>query len=80
MYMGISCIYVSAISLLQGPPGTGKTQTAATLIYLLAQMYRQTKDRILVATPSNVAVDNLAERIRKTGLNVSLYIYMYVLR
>ena len=55
------------LSLIQGPPGTGKTVTSATLIYHLAQ---QGMGQVLVCAPSNIAVDQLAEKIHKTGLKV----------
>ncbi|KAK9479226.1 P-loop containing nucleoside triphosphate hydrolase protein [Lipomyces japonicus] len=53
------------ISLIQGPPGTGKTVTSATLVYHLAQM---NPGQVLVCAPSNVAVDQLTEKIHRTGL------------
>ncbi|CAN6632681.1 ATP-dependent helicase Nam7p [Trichomonascus vanleenenianus] len=55
------------ISLIQGPPGTGKTVVSTTIVYHLVQMY---KEPVLVCAPSNVAVDQLAERLERTGLNV----------
>lgn len=55
----------------QGPPGTGKTLTAASLVYQLWNT-KPKGSAILVAAPSNVAVDNLAERIHTTGLKVRL--------
>ncbi|KAJ3132372.1 ATP-dependent helicase NAM7 [Physocladia obscura] len=55
------------LSLIQGPPGTGKTVTSATIVYHLAKM---NKGQILVCAPSNVAVDQLTEKIHKTGLKV----------
>lgn len=55
------------LSLIQGPPGTGKTVTSATVIYHLAKL---TGNQVLVCAPSNVAVDQLCERIHKTGLKV----------
>ncbi|KAH3673246.1 hypothetical protein WICPIJ_009865 [Wickerhamomyces pijperi] len=55
------------LSLIQGPPGTGKTVTSATIIYHLSKI---NKDRILVCAPSNVAVDHLASKLEKVGLNV----------
>mmetsp|Transcript_11638 Transcript_11638/g.31346 ORF Transcript_11638/g.31346 Transcript_11638/m.31346 type:complete len:1021 (-) Transcript_11638:846-3908(-) len=57
----------SPLSLIQGPPGTGKTVTSSTIVYHLA---KQTKSQVLVCAPSNVAVDQLAERIALTGLKV----------
>ena len=52
---------------MHGPPGTGKTVTSATIIYHLA---KATGNPVLVCAPSNVAVDQLCERIHKTGLKV----------
>ncbi|KAI8467101.1 MAG: P-loop containing nucleoside triphosphate hydrolase protein [Monoraphidium minutum] len=55
------------LSLIQGPPGTGKTVTSATTVYHLSQA---TGSQVLVAAPSNVAVDQLAEKVAATGLKV----------
>lgn len=51
----------------QGPPGTGKTVTSATLVYHLV---KATRAKVLVCAPSNIAVDQLTEKIHKTGLKV----------
>ncbi|KAJ3594968.1 hypothetical protein NHX12_004273 [Muraenolepis orangiensis] len=53
------------LSLIQGPPGTGKTVTSATVVYHLA---RQGHGPVLVCAPSNIAVDQLTEKIHQTGL------------
>ncbi|KAJ2466635.1 ATP-dependent RNA helicase [Coemansia sp. RSA 2322] len=58
----------SPLSLIQGPPGTGKTVTSATLVYHLA---KANTGKILVCAPSNVAVDQLTEKIHRTGLRVA---------
>ena len=55
------------LSLIQGPPGTGKTVTAATIVY---QLVKQTNGQVLVCAPSNIAVDQLTEKIHRTGLKV----------
>jgi len=55
------------LSLIQGPPGTGKTVTSATIIY---QLVKQHGGPVLVCAPSNTAVDQLTEKIHKTGLKV----------
>jgi regulator of nonsense transcripts 1 len=55
------------LSLIQGPPGTGKTVTSATLIYHLVRLGL---GPVLVCAPSNVAVDQLAEKIHHTGVKV----------
>ena len=61
------------LTLIQGPPGTGKTTTSATIVY---QMVKSVRSQILVCSPSNVAVDHIAERISSCGLSVvRLYSY-----
>ena len=55
------------LSLIQGPPGTGKTVTSATIVY---QLVKQQGGPILVCAPSNTAVDQLTEKIERTGLKV----------
>lgn len=55
------------LCLIQGPPGTGKTVTSATIVYHLT---RQNQGQVLVCAPSNIAVDQLAEKLHKTGLKV----------
>lgn len=74
------------LSLIQGPPGTGKTVTSASIVYVAQVMeqdsapthvsnYRyhlvkQNQGKMLVCAPSNIAVDQLAEKIHKTGVKV----------
>ena len=55
------------LSLIQGPPGTGKTVTSATIVY---QLVKQHGGPILVCAPSNTAVDQLTEKVERTGLKV----------
>lgn len=55
------------LSLIQGPPGTGKTVTSATIVYHLSLT---NKKPVLVCAPSNIAVDQLTEKIHLTGLKV----------
>lgn len=55
------------LTLIQGPPGTGKTVTSATIVYHMCVV---NSAQVLVTSPSNVAVDQLTERIAATGLNV----------
>jgi regulator of nonsense transcripts 1 len=57
----------SPLCLIQGPPGTGKTVTSATIVHHLVRLNQA---QVLVAAPSNVAVDQLAEKIHATGLKV----------
>ena len=60
-------VLTQPLSLIQGPPGTGKTVTSATIVHHLAAAGQ---GQVLVAAPSNIAVDHLAERISQTGLRV----------
>ena len=53
------------VAVMHGPPGTGKTTT-------LAELVRQAVargERVLVCAPSNLAVDNLLERLIDGGLD-----------
>ncbi|TID18438.1 ATPase AAA+ type core [Venturia nashicola] len=63
----VKSVLQKPLSLIQGPPGTGKTVTSATIIYHLAKL---NGGQVLVCAPSNVAVDQLCERIHRTGLKV----------
>lgn len=61
----VKSVLLNPLSLIQGPPGTGKTVTSATIIYHLNKI---NGGQVLVCAPSNVAVDQLCERIHRTGL------------
>lgn len=50
------------LCLIQGPPGTGKTTVIAEAIY----QFVRGRDRVLVASQSNDAVDNALERLAET--------------
>lgn len=63
----VKSVLQKPLSLIQGPPGTGKTVTSATIIYHLSKL---NGGQVLVCAPSNVAVDQLCERIHITGLKV----------
>lgn len=54
------------VSLVHGPPGTGKTRT---LVEIVAQCVAR-GERVLASAASNLAVDNLAERLVDAGLEV----------
>lgn len=51
--------------ILWGPPGTGKTVTIVECIRQLIE--KDSKNRILVCTPSNTAADLIARRIYESG-------------
>ncbi|XP_065222848.1 regulator of nonsense transcripts 1-like [Planococcus citri] len=55
------------LTLIQGPPGTGKTVISATIVY---QLVKSNTGRVLVCAPSNIAIDQLTEKIHKTNLKV----------
>lgn len=48
-------------ALIHGPPGTGKTKTVCEVIQQLCQR----KQKVLVTGASNIAVDNIIERLVK---------------
>ena len=50
---------VNEIGLIHGPPGTGKTTTIVEVILQLIKLGK----KILVVAPSNIAVDNIAEKL-----------------
>ncbi|KAL0252219.1 hypothetical protein GEMRC1_001431 [Eukaryota sp. GEM-RC1] len=61
------------ISMIQGPPGTGKTLTSASLVYYLVQLLNKNPGKntfVMVCAPSNVAADQLTEKIHLTGVPV----------
>lgn len=53
------CLQCNEVGLIHGPPGTGKTTTVVELILQLVSM----GNKLLVVTPSNIAVDNIAEKL-----------------
>ncbi|WP_158657037.1 AAA domain-containing protein [Helicobacter aurati] len=59
--MSLDSMVDSDILLIQGPPGTGKTTTIVEIVqrYLKANK----RDKILVVSQSNQAVDNVLEKI-----------------
>ena len=59
----IKALRAADVAVIHGPPGTGKTTTLVS--YILEAVYR--KQRLLVTAPSNVAVDNLLERLADAG-------------
>ncbi|SJX60274.1 probable NAM7-nonsense-mediated mRNA decay protein [Sporisorium reilianum f. sp. reilianum] len=63
----VKSVLQKPLSLIQGPPGTGKTVTSASIVYQLSKM---NPGPVLVCAPSNVAVDQLTEKIHMTGLKV----------
>ncbi|KAK7251838.1 hypothetical protein RIF29_35399 [Crotalaria pallida] len=63
----VNCALQRPISLILGPPGTGKTVTSVAIVYHMAN---RGLGQVLVCAPTNMAVDQLAEKISATGLKV----------
>ncbi|CAG8816033.1 14361_t:CDS:2, partial [Cetraspora pellucida] len=63
----VKSILQKPLSLIQGPSRTGKTITSATIVYYLAKM---NPDQVLVCALSNIAVDQLTEKIHAIRLKV----------
>lgn len=54
------------VAIIHGPPGTGKT---TTVVEVILQAVKQ-EQKVLCCAPSNVAVDNLVERLVKSKVKV----------
>ena len=46
--------------MIHGPPGTGKT---TTIVEFILQTVALQKSKVLACAPSNIAVDNIIERL-----------------
>jgi ATP-dependent RNA/DNA helicase IGHMBP2 len=55
-----------SITIVHGPPGTGKT---TTLVEAVVQLVK-TGEKVLVAAPSNTAVDNIARGLLREGISI----------
>ena len=59
-------IHNERMTIVHGPPGTGKT---TTLIEAIMQLVKA-GEKVLVAAPSNTAVDNIAKGLIRQGINL----------
>ncbi len=69
----LKCIFAEDMAVIQGPPGTGKSTAIAELIWQLIRHGMKSgnkKERILLTSETNLAVDNAISRIvnHKTNL------------
>jgi len=60
------CLKQREVGIVHGPPGTGKTTTVVEIIRQAVKC----GEKVLVCAPSNVAVDNLVERLAKAKVKV----------
>lgn len=61
----LEALHQKPVYLIQGPPGTGKT---TVIVELLQQILSKEKGaKILVTSQSNLAVDNVLERVQKVN-------------
>ncbi|MBI5629937.1 MAG: AAA family ATPase [Elusimicrobia bacterium] len=61
-----SCVGAEDVALIHGPPGTGKTTVLVEIIRQAAAR----GERVLATAPSNIAVDNMLEKLAETNLRV----------
>mmetsp|Transcript_48698 Transcript_48698/g.90283 ORF Transcript_48698/g.90283 Transcript_48698/m.90283 type:complete len:1219 (-) Transcript_48698:123-3779(-) len=57
------------LSIIQGPPGTGKTHVACAIISAWVERYCRIGERVLAVADSNVAADNLHNRLETFGID-----------
>lgn len=60
------CLAANDVSLVHGPPGTGKT---TVLVEVILQAVKRGA-RVLASAPSNIAVDNMVEKLLKWDLRI----------
>jgi len=62
----VAIVQNDTITIVHGPPGTGKT---TTLIEAVVQLIKA-GEKVLIAAPSNTAVDNIAKGLITKGVNL----------
>ena len=61
-------LHAEELALIQGPPGTGKSTAIAEIIWQHAR--RNQKEKILLTSETNLAVDNAIDRLKNSKHNV----------
>lgn len=61
-----TCLAAEDVSIIHGPPGTGKT---TVLVEVILQAVKNGQ-RVLASAPSNIAVDNMVEKLLPWGLRM----------
>lgn len=61
-------VYAEELALIQGPPGTGKSTAIAEIIWQLIR--KEQKQKILLTSETNLAVDNAIDRLKNSQNNV----------
>jgi ATP-dependent RNA/DNA helicase IGHMBP2 len=57
------------VALVHGPPGTGKT---TTIVEYILQAVKLQKAKVLSCAPSNLAVDNVIERLHQSNPDLKI--------
>ena len=61
-------LYAKELALIQGPPGTGKSTAIAEIIW--QHIRKEQKQKILLTSETNLAVDNAIDRLKNRQNNV----------
>jgi superfamily I DNA and/or RNA helicase len=61
-------LYAEELALIQGPPGTGKSTAIAEIIW--QHIRKEPKQKILLTSETNLAVDNAIDRLKNGQNNV----------
>ncbi len=61
-------LYAEELALIQGPPGTGKSTAIAEIIW--QHIRKEQKQKILLTSETNLAVDNAIDRLKNPQNNV----------